>query len=177
MRDKHGFMTGVGLRPGYGCREEPRTMTLRPNEVCIRHWMAYHMRIDLCMLFICPIRSKDGEAPDDTCRTGTWCSVDAFLGHLSTQHGPDLRPALLKRFGKIRLNTGEPRDNTPETMKHLLRLELCSPAAVTESKSIRKYRTAICGMLRRYYEAIDYPMAKSSANNIGEATSQRAFCV
>ena len=126
------------------------------------------------MLLICPIRSKDGTQPDPTCETGTWCSVDAFLGHLALVHA-DLRPALLERFGKHRLDTGELRDDSLETNKHLLHLELSSPAAFQEDSRIQGYRTPVCGMLRRYYEAIRHPMWRSSPHPIGEANSQKAF--
>ena len=85
-----------------------------------------------------------------------------------------MRSALLERFGKYRLDTGEIRDDSPETNKHLM-IELSSPPAYQEDPRIRGHRTPVCGMLRRYFEAIRHPMWRSSPNPIGEAASQKAF--
>ena len=143
-------------------------MTVRPNEVALKHWMAYHMWVDLCLVLICPIRS----GPElDACKGVYWTSLETFLEHLAGVHR-ELKSDLIKRWGP---GTNEPRADNKDSLHHLLCLQLFGTNAQKETAQLRALQTPICGMMRRYFRAISYPLKKQVPHILSEADSQKAF--
>ena len=88
----------------------------------------------------------------------------------------ELRPALINRWGATKPSTNEPHEDNRDSMRQLLPLEVFSTEADDEEPEMGQWRISICGIVRRYYDAIDHPMKWQLPNILGEADARAAFC-
>ena len=98
MRDSGGFLTGAGVEVGYGTRTETTTFGFRPFEY-VDHWLAFHMRVDLCFALFCPYDLSNDPKKPSPCDNKVFRTLKSFHDHISAVHAVEAWRDLGPRFG------------------------------------------------------------------------------
>ena len=139
-----------------------------PAEQFLLHWLAYHMRTDLCVTLVCPMVFRSSTKQGLLCETvfRTW---DALAVHLCERHHLQVEDDIYTKYRWI----GHPfkrkeRPRTPDTTHELVRFAMfrdpyCSAAL------------PFTGMLFRYAQLLGFESCNSRVGILSRLDAQLFF--
>ena len=137
------------------------------------HWLAFHMRVDLCCTLFCPIRSET-KVPRASCQE-LFYDWESLVKHLYDCHPGNFRDVLYQAYkikpGKKGRKAG-PRESNESNLKHFIRLELFgSPKYCRERKCCLQFS----GLMYRYATLLKFGVKDSSRCFLGQIVWQKLF--